>query len=148
MKIAKSLILEACMQKQNELISSFREKLEGMESDAFKHNDSPSQSEDRSVAKLDLINAITKELDFALRELEFLKTLSVEKECTVVEPGAVVVTDKMTLYICVSIESFKVDNHSLFGISTKAPIYAGMRGLEKGKTFQFNETVYNIKDIY
>lgn len=73
-----------------------------------------------------------------------MECLCIEKECTLVEPGAVVVTDKMTLYICVSIESFEVNGHALFGISTKTPIYASMRGLEKGKTFQFNETVYDI----
>lgn len=148
MKIPKNLILNACLHKQNDLIASFKNRLEGMESDAFKHDHSPSQTEDRSAGKIELLNAIGKEHDFAIRELEFLKTLNTEKLNTIVEPGSVVVTDKLTFYICVSIEEFEVDGNSLFGISTKAPIYVNMRGLEKGKSFQFNETVYQIKDIY
>ena len=148
MKIDKNNILNVCIDKQNELITSFKNRLNGMESEAFEQEDSASQTEDRSAGNIELLNAIGKEHDFALRDLEFLKTLSTEKEHTIVEPGSVVVTDKMTFYICVSIEEFEVDGKSLFGISTKAPIYANMRGLEKGKSFQFNETVYQIKDVY
>jgi hypothetical protein len=47
----------------------------------------------------------------------------------------------------VSSEKVEVNGESVFGISTKAPIYANMRGLEKGK-FQFNETHYVIEDVY
>ena len=148
MNIPKNLIQDACLQKQNELIASFKNRLDAMESDAFQTNHSPSQTENRTAGKIELLNAVGKELDFALREMEFLKTLNPDKESTIVEPGAVVVTDKLTLYICVSIEKFEVQEQTLFGISTKAPIYAAMRGLEKGSTFSFNEAVYQIKEIY
>ena len=148
MNIPKNLILDACLEKQNELIASFKSRLETMESDAFETNHSPSQTENRAAGKIDLLNAVGKELDFALREMDFLKNLNSEKENTIVEPGAVVETDKLTLYICVSIEKFEVEGQTLFGISTKAPIYAAMRGLEKGATFSFNETEYQIKAIY
>jgi hypothetical protein len=148
MRISKNLILEACLQKQNILIESFKSKLEVMESDAFLQDQSPSQTENRAPGKIELLNAVAKELDFAQREMELLKNLNPNKENTVVEPGAVVVTDKLTFYICVSIEKFEVQGHPLFGISTKAPIYESMRGLEKGASFSFNETKYQIKDVY
>ena len=148
MNIPKKLILDTCIQKQNELIESFQNRLESMQSDVFEANQSPSQTEDRAAGKIELFNAVGKELDFAKREMEFLQTLNPEKENTIVEPGALVVTDKLTLYICVSIEQIEVQGQTLFGISTKAPIYVAMRGLEKGSKFSFNETEYQIKDIY
>ena len=148
MIIDKNLILEACLQKQNDLIESFRSRLETMESDAFEHDQTPSQSESRTAGKLELLNAVGKELEFAQREMEFLKNLDASKVNTIVEPGAVVVTNKMTFYICVSIERFEVEGKELFGISFKAPIYAVMRGLEKGNSFKYNETEYEILDVY
>lgn len=148
MNIPKNLIFEACVRKQDDLIASFKTRLEGMESDAFGQNQSASQTEDRSAGKIELMNAVGKELEFARREMDFLKTLNAEKENKIVEPGAVVVTDQLTLYICVSIEKIELQGQELLGISTKAPIYTEMRGLEKGKCFKFNETEYEIKDIY
>jgi sorbitol-specific phosphotransferase system component IIA len=148
MTIPKKLILDACLQKQNDLIDSFRKQLEGMETDAFAQNHSPSQSENRAAGKIELLNAVGKELDFALREMELLKMLNPDKESSIVEPGAVVVSDKLTFYICVSIEKIEVQGQPIFGISTKAPIYASMRGLKKGDSFSFNETDYIIKEVY
>lgn len=147
MTIDKKLVLEACLDKQNELIEGFKNRLEVMEADAFEQDHTPSQTENRTPGKIELLNAVGKELDFAMREMELLKNLKTE-ESSVVEPGAVVVTDRMTFYICVSIEAFEVAGQALFGISTKAPIYASMRGLEKGASFSFNETKYEIKAIY
>ncbi|WP_366183957.1 hypothetical protein [Flavobacterium ovatum] len=148
MNIPKTLILDTCVQKQNELIESFQNRLDSMKLDVFEANQSPSQTEDRAAGKVELLNAVGNELDFALREMEFLKTLNPEKESTIVEPGALVVTDKLTLYICVSIEQIEVQGHTVYGISTKAPIYAAMRGLKNGDKFSFNETEYQIKSIY
>lgn len=147
MKFSKIKIQEACVKKQNELIESFQNRVDSMQADVLEANHSPSQTEDRMGGKVELFNAVGKELDFAIREMDFLETLQPEKECTIVEPGALVVTDKLTLYICVSIEQIEVDGQLIFGISTRAPIYAAMRGLEKGKTFHFNENEYKILDI-
>ena len=148
MDISKKLILDACLKKQNDLIDNFTSRLESMESDAFEYDNSPSQTESRAAGKIELLNAVGKELDFAKREMEFLKTLDAEKENSIVEPGALVVTNKLTFYISVSIEEITVEGKSIFGISTKAPIYAVMRGLETGATFKFNETEYLINKIY
>ena len=148
MNIPKKMILEACLQKQNDLIDGFTNRLEIMETDAVDHDHSPSQSESRTAGKMELINAIGNELTFAQREMEFLKSLDSLKVCDIVEPGAVVVTNKMTFYICVSIENFEVAGKDFFGMSYKAPLYAEMRGLKKESSFKYNETEYYILDIY
>ena len=148
MNIPKNLILEACLQKQNELIDGFSNRLETMESDAIDHDHSPSQTESRTAGKMELLNAVAKELDFAKREMEFLKNLDPSKVATIVEPGAVVVTNKRTIYICVSIEEFEVQGKEFFGMSFKAPLFIAMRGLSKGTSFKYNETEYDILDIY
>lgn len=148
MKIAKELIHDACIQKQNELIDGFTSRLRTMESATLEHDHSPSQTESRTAGTVELVNALGRELEFAQREMEFLKNLNPSKETDIVEPGAVVVTDKLTFYICVSIEKFEVNGKDFFGISYKAPIYASMRGLKKGTSFKYNETEYKILDVY
>lgn len=147
-KIDKKEILEACIDKQNELIASFTNRIGTMEDDVMDRNHSASQSDNRSPERIELMNAIGLELDFAKREMEFLKNLDVSKEYETIEPGAVVVTEKMTFYICVSIEEFEVDGSKLFGISTKAPLYLEMNGLKTGDSFSFNKQSYIIKDVY
>lgn len=147
-KINKKEILAACIEKQNELIASFTDRIGTMEDDVMDRTNSASQSDNRSPERIELMNAIGLELDFAKREMEFLKNLDVSKEFETIEPGAVVVTEKMTFYICVSIEEFEVDGSKLFGISTKAPLYLEMNGLKTGDTFSFNKQTYTIKDVY
>ncbi|MCL6461369.1 MAG: hypothetical protein I4O51_05805 [Flavobacterium micromati] len=148
MIIPKNLILDACLKKQKDLIDNFKSRLESMESDVFEFDHSPSQTESRAAGKIELLNAVGKELDFAKHEMELLKTLNSNKESSVVELGALVITDKLTFYVSVSIEEIKVQDMTVFGISTKAPIYASMRGLKKGSVFKFNEREYHIESVY
>ena len=114
----------------------------------FKQNASASQSEDRKAGKVELLKALGGELAFAQQELAYLNSLDVTGESTLIEPGAVVVTDQFTFFIGISSEKVEIDGETIFCISTKAPIYASMKGLEKEKSFQFNETKYVIEDIY
>lgn len=147
-KITKTEILKACIEKQEELIESFKQRETEMQNDAFSQTESDSQSEDRQADKIDVLNALGNELTFAQQELFFLNSLNADTESTVVEPGAVVVTEEITFFIGVSSEKVEVSGEEFFGISTKAPIYANMKGLENGSKFQYNETKYMIKDIY
>lgn len=147
-RINKTRILEACIQKQNELIANFTEREAEMNADTFSQNESASQSEDRRAGKYELLKAIGDELAFAQKELTYLKSLDVTTESTRVAPGAVIVTETFTFFIGVSSEKVEVDGKEIFGMSTLAPIYKNMKGLNKRDTFNFNETNYVIEDLY
>lgn len=147
-KIDKTTILQACIKKQEELVASFKERESEMRNDTYSQNASDSQSEDRKAGKVEVLNALSNELVFAHEELLYLNSLNASKESDVIEPGAVVVTDQLTFFIGVSSEKVEVDGETFFGISTKAPIYANMIGLQKENSFQFNEKKYLIENIY
>lgn len=147
-KIDKTHILKVCVQKQQELIDSFKQREAEMYKDTFNQDAIASQTEDRKAGKVDLLKALGNELVFAQEELVYLNSVDVTEESTQVEPGAVVVTNQITFFIGVSSEKVEVDGQVVFGISTKAPIYANMVGLKKGGAFQFNETKYLIEDLY
>src|SRR5664279_361555 len=143
--ITKKMVLDACLQKQEELVESFEGRVNMMKSDTYDQNHSTSQSEDRTAGKVDLLNTYKTELVFARREMEYLKSLDASAKNTKVEPGALVLTERMNFFIGVSTEKIEVEGEKIFGISTNAPIYKSMEGLEKGAQFKFNETGYTIE---
>lgn len=145
--ITKKMVLDACLQKQEELVQSFEGRVNMMKSDTYSQNQSASQSEDRTAGKVDLLNTYKTELAFASREMEYLKSLDSTAENTKVEPGALVLTDVMNFFIGVSTEKVEVEDEDFYGISTNAPIYKSMQGLEKGAKFTFNDTAYKIESI-
>lgn len=147
-KIDKSLIHTTYLEKQKDLIESFKKRELEINNDIHNQSESASQSEDRKAGKLELLKALGRELVFAQEEMMYLKTLEVAKESAVVEPGAVVITDKMTFFIGVSGERAEIEKEEVFAISTKAPIYENMKGLQKGNSFQFNSTSYAIEEVY
>ncbi len=145
--ITKKMVLDACLQKQEELVQSFEGRVNMMKSDTYSQNQSASQSEDRTAGKVDLLNTYKTELAFASREMQYLKSLDASAENTKVEPGALVLTDGMNFFIGVSTEKVEVEDEDFYGISTNAPIYKSMEGLEKGAKFTFNDTAYKIESI-
>ncbi|MFT5715787.1 MAG: putative Fe-S cluster-containing protein [Flavobacterium sp.] len=147
-RIDKNGILQACIEKQNELIDHFKKREAEVNDDTFSQNESASQSEDRRAGKYELLKALGDELAFAQQELAYLNALDVTKESSVVEPGATIVTDQLIFFIGISSEKVEIEGVTIVGISTRAPIYANMKGLQKGSSFQFNETNYVIEEVY
>lgn len=147
-KVDKNWIIAACVANQKELIENFTNREAEINDAAFKKNASASQTEDRSAGKYELLKAIGDELAFAQKELAFLETLDGDLENDSVALGAVVVTDKLTFFIAISSEKLEKNGATIVGISTRAPIYDKMRDLKKGDSFEFNESSYQIEDLY
>ena len=146
--IAKNQILEACKQKQQELIENFEKRVKDLKEDAFDDKESASQSEERNVSKVEMLRTFESELAFARTEMGILKSLDPSKEKTRIEQGAVVFTNKLAFFIGVSSEKIEVDGEMIYGISTQAPIYSAMDNLEKGAKFKYNNTEYEIENVY
>jgi hypothetical protein len=147
-RIDKNQILQACIEKQDELIDHFKKRESEVNDDTFSQMESASQSEDRRAGKYELLKALGDELAFAQQGLTYLNSLDVTKDSSVVEPGAIVVTGQLIFFIGISIEKVEIDGATIVGISTRAPIYASMKGLKKASSFKFNETNYVIEDVY
>jgi hypothetical protein len=147
-RIAKAAILAACIEEQERLIDNYNQRLEEVQTDAYTHQDSPSQDEETSTTKLDLITTLEEQLGFVKLEMSILDAIDADDQLDVVGRGAVVVTDKRTFFIGVSSEEVDVDGRKIFGMSEKAPLYALMKGLRKGGEFAFKNTTYKILDLY
>jgi hypothetical protein len=147
-KISKPAILSACLQKQQELIEHFTQRIDEVKADAYTHTETPSQTDEGSDSSEEMLEVMGQELQFARSEMEILRSIDPEDPAHQVERGAIVVTDQRVFFIGVSTEDISIDGVKIFGMSEKAPLYSHMKGLKSGDSFQFNTTRYEIKAIY
>ena len=147
-RIAKATILASCIQKQEELIDHFNQRLEDVKAEAYNNNETPSQTDEGSNSPEEFLQTLEHELDFVTGEMEVLRSIDPSNSSVQVERGAVVVTNHRTFFIGVSSEEIEIDGQKIFGMSDHAPLYTYMRGLHKGDSFEYNKTKYEIADIY
>ena len=145
--ISKQAVLNICIQMQEDQVANFENRVASERGDITNTDDSASQSEDRQAGKAELLAIYEKELAFSTADLQYLKSIALDKESSVVEPGALVVTKEIVFFISISTEKFEIDGMTVIGISVHAPIYKAMEGLGKGDAFTFNETEYLIEKL-
>ena len=147
-RIAKASILSTCIQKQQELIDHFSQRMEDVKTEAYNNNETPSQTDEGSNSPEEFLQTLSQELDFAIAEMEVLRSIDTTNVAVQVERGAVVVTNHRTFYIGVSSEGIEIDGQKIFGMSEHAPLYNHMKGLRKGDSVEYNKTKYQIEDIF
>lgn len=147
-KISKADILTACLEKQQELIDNFTNRIDGVKAEAFSHTETPSQTDEGSDSSEEMLELMGQELMFVRAEMEILRAIDPKNPADHVERGAVVITDQRIFFIGVSTEDIEVGGQKIFGMSEKAPLYSYMKGLKKADSFEFNKTRYHIEDIY
>ena len=91
----------------------------------------------RALAQLEQEN-LAKQFSFLERLESDLSQLKSDLISEKVEKGALVKTDKMTLYFGVALGEIKVEDISVFAISTASPI---------GESFVVNSNTHNINQI-
>lgn len=147
--IPKEKIYDACLKRQNELIDNYTQELAELDEEMNSRDHSPSQTDHNLAAeRQEMYQAMKKELDFLKYEMQILRNLDMEKAYESVSLGAVVVTDKRTFFVCVSIEEVEIGDKKVFGLSTEAPIYNKMKDKAKGDTFEMNGLEYKVLDVY
>jgi predicted nuclease of restriction endonuclease-like RecB superfamily len=147
-RLSKSLLRAACLHKQNILLTDFEQEIRRLTDEITRGKEMPSQEQAGRTESNELLVRLEHELIFVKQEQTILEGLDVEREFAQVELGAVVVTDQRTFYISSSLETVEVEGVSFFGISTQAPIYAGMKGKRMGDTFSFAGVSYRILELY
>lgn len=147
-ELSKAAIVRACIQKQEGLINDFEKEVASIKSEILDNDTSQSQGDNSRAERIDVLNSYEKELAFLKDELTYLENLDWKGDNKEAEPGAVVVTDKLTFFISVSIEDVMVESEKIYGISVKAPIFGVMRGKKIGDSFEYNNVKYSIKYIY
>lgn len=147
-RISKESILHACEIKQQLIISDFEQEVKNLRSEITMHDEIASQEHRGSAERNEMLVRLEHELFFLNKERITLEAIDAEKISESVEPGAVVVTDQRIFFISTSVDLVEINGQSLFGISTKAPIYQIMKGKKSGDSFEFGGVRYQILDLY
>lgn len=145
--------LQEAIKKHQQVIDDFRARISTM------LNAEPIVNEDQldygtqaktAEAIITRINPLGDQLEFANEEMKLLYDMTAHQDDVhdQVELGSIVVTDKDTFFVSVSIERFSVRGKSMFGLSTKTPLYEKMKGKKEGETFFYKERSYTIKEIF
>jgi hypothetical protein len=148
----RSKILEVCIQIQQSLIDDFNKRIVALlETNGLGNEEAyDSQIISQQTQRNEEISGLLQTRNLASQEMNELIRLSrlEHNDHSRVEPGSIVVTDRNTIFVSVSIEQFEVDGEPLVGVSTSSPLYQAMKGLRKGDAFQCMGISYNITDIF
>lgn len=147
-RLSKFLLRAACLHKQNILVTDFEQEISRLTDEITRGKEMSSQEQAGRTESNELLVRLEHELLFVKQEQTILEGLDVEREFIQVELGALVVTDQRIFYVSSSLETVEVEGVSFFGISTQAPIYAGMKGKRVGETFSYAGVNYRILEVY
>lgn len=149
-KQLKQAILAAGKAKMQTVVDDFQERINELKAVTVgdEMQESPSQSESRKDADIELLDTLSTQLDFASKELETLDLIDVNKPHSEVEFGSVVVTDKRKLFVSTGIEEFEVGSEKYFGLSAQAPLFKNMAGCKAGDAISFNGINYRILGVF
>lgn len=93
-------------------------------------------------------NLFAQQLSQANTLLITLQKITLDKEITTVEFGAVVITNKQRIFVSAGLGKIEFDGDFYYAVSPQVPIFQAMRGKKAGDTFTFNGQVFAIKDVF
>lgn len=147
----KQKVLEVARARQQDLINDFRNRINEIRNGAGHINEQVYEMDQGSFdeSSIEMINGLADQLNFAVEEIDQLDEMKTKIGLhDKVMRGSVVKTDKKTFYPSVSIEDFTVDGQKMFGISTKAPLYASLEGKKAGDVVKYDGDSYRILEVY
>lgn len=137
----KSEVLSLCKATIQERIDSYKNRIVELK-DTLENLDAAGGDDDDEgsgelMAEYERYNNLKEEQESLKIELNNAGANSPKE---VVSDGALVTTNTHIFFIGISLGELTLENGSkVFTISSKAPIYAAMRGLKAGDSFTFNE---------
>lgn len=150
----KQKIVNAALEQLTELHTELMEEAElklhvaadtedGVVSGSFGSGDSGTEDMSKETAFL------RKEEAYKIEQvINLFKNYRFEKEHEVVEPLAVVETNKGNFFISRAVKDVTIDGVKYHLLATDAPIYSVLEGKKKGDKFKFNNINFEIKDLY
>mgnify|MGYP007068345097 CR=1 FL=1 len=89
-----------------------------------------------------------EQLQKANQELITLNKIKPDELKSVVEFGAVVITDQQQLFVSVSLGKIVLDDVFYYAVSPNVPVYQALKGLKAGDTARFNNNNIRIIDVF
>lgn len=146
-KSLKSSLLDACIEKQQQMVQTAREAVASIQESALSERSSEEMTDSFTAQLQNEQSMYTRRVHEATGVLTILERVKGVKKGTGVGFGSLVITDKMNFFVAASMGDFELDGKKFFIISTQTPIYEAMEGKEAGNSFSFRGQNYKIKEV-
>lgn len=144
----KQKLLVKCIDRQQNAVKYLQHEID----EARRQSNDYGQPKDRYDAfrtkLMRQIEMFGEQLKKANNVLTTLQRIPVDKECSQVQFGAVVITNKQKLFVSAGIGKVEIDGTEYYAISPIVPIYNAIAGLKKGERTRFNGVELVIEDVF
>lgn len=144
----KKKLLSACADLQLASINSLKSTVDESQKSANEYGAPKDRYDSFRTQLLRKRDMFAQQLAKANEQLDILMRIDPEKEYSIVEFGAVIITNKQNLFISIGLGKLQVDDGVFYAISPAVPIYKAMEGKKAGEEFAFNNITYKIEKIY
>jgi len=144
----KQKIVTACKKRLNEKLDISQDDMRRLREAAGRNADD-NQSETYESNQQEMLNEMRdmqEHFDFLEESAALFNRLDFQSPFEQVQPGALVVTDKMTFLVGIS-GDFEYDGHTIKGISASAPIYDAMKDKKAGDEVMVNGNLFKIEAV-
>jgi len=147
-KELKEKLLSKCIEQQSEVIRQLDQEI----NDAQKMANDYGQPKDRYDAfrtkLMRQIQMYAQQMDKANIVLNTLQKIPLKKELEEVEFGAVVITNKQSIFVAAGMGKIELDGKTFYAVSPQVPIFNALKGKRKGEETVFNGIQLIIKDVF
>lgn len=144
----KERIITICKNIQTDTINNLKVEVEDAQKAANEYGLPKDRYDSFRTQLLRKKDMFSQQLAKAYQQLDLLLQIDPEKHYSIVEFGAMVMTNKQNLFISISLVKVQVDDDIFYAISPAVPIYKAMEGKKVGEEFSFNNVTYKIEKIY
>jgi len=144
----KQKIVTACKKRLNEKLDTSQDDMRRLREAAGRNADD-NQSETYESNQQEMLNEMRdmqEHFDFLEESAALFNRLDFQSPFEQVQPGALVVTDKMTFLVGIS-GDFEYDGQTIKGISASAPIYDAMKDKKVGDEVMVNGNLFKIEAV-
>lgn len=147
-KALKKDLWEACVALEKEHMAQLKHEIDEAQRLSNEYGAPKDRYDPYRTKLMRQRDLFAKQLDKAGQLLTILQKVPIEKKMDTVGFGALVVTDKQKLFVSAAIGKVELHGESYYAISTLVPVYKAMEGKKAGESFQVNDHVFTIKEIW
>lgn len=147
-KIYKTALLEQCKAQQLKTIENLKLAMEDCQQMANEYGPPKDRYDAFRMQLLRKRDFFAQQMQKANQELVILTSIKPAELKDKVELGAVIMGDKATYFISISIGQVEYAGQTVLCISPAAPVYKAMAGMKAGGKVIFNNNPILIQDVF